>query len=73
MIRRRDGWSIVLAGFWNRSLFLPEWVGPRLFPEPGMEIEIALLPAPPSDLSRSAGLDGNRMGPIGVPTSELGR
>ena len=45
MIRRRDGWSIVLAGFWNRSLFLPEWVGPRLFPEPGMEIEIALLPA----------------------------
>jgi len=47
MIRRRDGWSIVLAGFWNRSLFLPEWVGPRLSPEPGMEIEIALLPALP--------------------------
>lgn len=47
MIRRRDGWSIVLAGFWNRSLFLPEWVGPRLFPSPGMEIELALLPALP--------------------------
>jgi hypothetical protein len=47
MIRRRDGWSIVLAGFWNRSLFLPEWVGPRLFPEPGLEVEIALLPALP--------------------------
>src|SRR3954470_23929992 len=47
MKRRQDGWSIVLAGFWNRSLFLPEWVGPRLFPEPGMEVEIALLPALP--------------------------
>src|SRR4051794_4599196 len=47
MIRRADGWSIILAGFWNRSLFLPEWVGPRLFPGPGMEIEVALLPALP--------------------------
>ena len=47
MIRKQEGWNIVLAGFWNRSLFLPEWVGPRLFPGPGMEIEVALLPALP--------------------------
>jgi hypothetical protein len=47
MIRRQDGWNIVLAGFWNRSLFLPEWVGPRLFPEPGMVVELALLPSLP--------------------------
>src|SRR5262245_2488644 len=47
MIRRPDGWNVVLVGFWNRSLFLPEWVGPRLFPAPGMELEIALLPTLP--------------------------
>jgi len=52
MIRRADGWSIVLAGFWNRSIFLPEWALPRLFPQheaPGHEVqtEVALLHAMP--------------------------
>jgi len=52
MIRRIDGWNVVLAGFWNRSIFLPEWVFPRLFAtqEPtGHEVmtEVALLPALP--------------------------
>ena len=32
MIPREDGWNVVLAGFWNRSIFLPEWALPRLFP-----------------------------------------
>ena len=31
MTRRQDGWVIVLAGFWNRSIFMPEWVGLQLF------------------------------------------
>ncbi len=52
MIRRADGWNVVLAGFWNRSIFLPEWALPRLFPRhdvPGSEVttEVALLPALP--------------------------
>lgn len=52
MIRRADGWNVVLAGFWNRSIFLPEWAFPRLFPrhtQPGGEVqtEVALLQALP--------------------------
>jgi hypothetical protein len=52
MTNRRDGWNIVLAGFWNRSIFLPEWVFPRLFPkhelpENTVITELALLPALP--------------------------
>ena len=39
---------MVLAGFWNRSIFLPGWALPRLFPDhetPGHEVqtEVALL------------------------------
>ncbi len=52
MILRSDGWNVILAGFWNRSIFLPEWVLPRLFPDhgvPGNEVqtEVALLQALP--------------------------
>ena len=52
MIPREDGWNVVLAGFWNRSIFLPEWALPRLFPDheaPGHEVqtEVALLQALP--------------------------
>jgi len=52
MIARAEGWNVVLAGFWNRSIFLPEWAFPRLFPrhaEPGGEVqtEVALLQALP--------------------------
>jgi hypothetical protein len=52
MIRRADGWSVVLAGFWNRSIFLPEWALPRLFPQHEMkgyevQTEVALLHALP--------------------------
>lgn len=52
MTPRKDGWNLVLAGFWNRSIFLPEWVLPRFFPDydmPGREVqtEVALLPALP--------------------------
>ncbi len=52
MKQRPEGWNIVLAGFWNRSIFLPVWAFPRLFPqfaEPGHEVqtEVALLSALP--------------------------
>jgi hypothetical protein len=47
MRRKRSGWSIVLAGFWNRMIFTPEWVTPRLFPEPEVETLVALLPVLP--------------------------
>jgi hypothetical protein len=52
MTRRPEVWNIILAGFWNRSIFLPDWVLPRLFPRnaiPGGEVqtEVALLQALP--------------------------
>jgi hypothetical protein len=52
MVPKEDGWNVVLAGFWNRSIFLPEWALPRLFPAhelPGHEVqtEVALLQALP--------------------------
>ena len=48
MQKKREGWSVVLAGFWNRMIFTPEWVGPRLFGE-NVQIEtvVALLPILP--------------------------
>lgn len=48
MRRKPEGWSIVLAGFWNRMIFTPEWVGPpRLFPGVEIEARVALLPVLP--------------------------
>jgi len=48
MHKRREGWNVVLAGFWNRMIFTPEWVGPRLFGEnPQLETVVALLPILP--------------------------
>ena len=52
MNRRSDGWSLALAGFWNRAIFLPDWALPRLFPlhliaEYRVDIEVALLSALP--------------------------
>ncbi len=47
MKRKAEGWNIVLAGFWNRMIFAPEWVSPRLFPEPTIETLVALLPVLP--------------------------
>lgn len=47
MKRKADAWNIVLAGFWNRMIFAPEWVSPRLFPEPHIETLVALLPVMP--------------------------
>jgi hypothetical protein len=31
MIPKKDNWNIVLAGFWNRAIFTPDWVGRVLF------------------------------------------
>jgi hypothetical protein len=36
--------GIVLAGYWNRMIFTPEWVGANLFNQEVIETEIALLP-----------------------------
>ena len=47
MRRNPDGWNIVLAGYWNRMIFIPEWVIPRLFPGPELETRVSLLPVLP--------------------------
>lgn len=48
MQRKPEGWNVVLAGFWNRMIFTPEWIGPRLFPDnPQIETVVALLPVLP--------------------------
>jgi hypothetical protein len=47
MKRKRNGWNVVVAGFWNRMIFTPEWVTPRLFPEPQIDTLVALLPVLP--------------------------
>src|SRR5262245_31244008 len=47
MIRNQNGWNIVVTGFWNRLIFTPEWVVPRLFTEPQLETLVALLPVLP--------------------------
>ena len=48
MQTKPEGWSIVLAGYWNRMIFTPEWVGSRLFPDnPQIETVVALLPVLP--------------------------
>ena len=44
MISKQDTWGIVIAGHWNRMIFTPEWVGPRLFNQDEIETQIALLP-----------------------------
>ena len=31
MVPKEDAWTIVLVGFWNRMIFMPEWVGNNLF------------------------------------------
>jgi hypothetical protein len=48
MEKKQDGWSVVLAGFWNRMIFTPEWVIPHLFSEDAqIETLVALLPVLP--------------------------
>ncbi len=48
MHTKPDGWNIVLAGFWNRMIFTPEWVGSRLFDRNAqIETVVALRPVLP--------------------------
>src|SRR6266404_6334469 len=47
MTPSQDGWNPTLAGFWNRMIFTPEWVCPRLFPGPQIETHFALFPLLP--------------------------
>jgi hypothetical protein len=47
MKRKEDGWNILLAGFWNRAIFVPEWVTPHIFETAPTEILIGFLPIQP--------------------------
>ncbi|WP_425397464.1 hypothetical protein [Aeoliella sp.] len=48
MIKKAEGWSIVLLGYWNRMIFTPEWVGSNLFGSgSSVETVVALLPVLP--------------------------
>lgn len=48
MQRKPEGWNVVLAGYWNRMIFTPEWVGPLLFDGAAqIETVVALLPVLP--------------------------
>jgi hypothetical protein len=42
-----DGWTLVLAGFWNPAIFRPAWVGERLFRTPVIETLVPLAPGVP--------------------------
>jgi hypothetical protein len=45
MVPRNEGWTIVLAGHWNRMIFTPVWVGQHLFPgNQQVETLVAILP-----------------------------
>jgi len=45
---KQDGWNILLAAFWNRLIFTPDWVIPRFFPgETEVDTRVALLPILP--------------------------
>ena len=47
MRRRPEGWHVILAGFWNRLIFTPEWVADRVFHHAEFETYVALLPVLP--------------------------
>lgn len=48
MITKNEGWNIVLAGYWNRMIFTPDWVNRILFSdEPNLETLIGLMPNMP--------------------------
>jgi hypothetical protein len=48
MIVRPEGWSIVLAGFWNRAIFVPDWVQDRILgSEEDIEARVAFFPMLP--------------------------
>lgn len=47
MRRKPEGWNVILAGFWNRLIFTPEWVAERVFHHAEFETYVALLPVLP--------------------------
>jgi hypothetical protein len=47
MTPKPEGWNIVLAGIWNRSIFSPDWVGRLLFHDREVETLISVMPVLP--------------------------
>ena len=47
MRRKPEGWNVIVAGFWNRLIFTPEWVAERVFHHAEFETYVALLPVLP--------------------------
>lgn len=47
MRRKPEGSNVILAGFWNRLIFTPEWVAERVFHHANFDTYVALLPVLP--------------------------
>jgi hypothetical protein len=43
----QDTWTIVVAGFWNRMIFMPEWVNSNLFHAAELEKLVPMVPIAP--------------------------
>lgn len=46
MTPKVEGWTVVLAGYWNPAIFSPEWVIGRLTQAQEVGVEVAIAPAP---------------------------
>lgn len=44
MKRKPEGWNVVLAGFWNRAIFSPEWVNANVYGEAELETLLSIMP-----------------------------
>lgn len=47
MTPKKDTWTIVIAGFWNRLIFSPTWVGKEIFDTKSVQCLVPLMPAAP--------------------------
>ena len=37
-----EGWSLVIAGFWNKMIFQPQWLSKKFFENKTVDIELAI-------------------------------
>jgi len=47
MTPKENSWSIVVAGYWNRMIFTPKWVGKEIFKAPSVELLVSMAPFAP--------------------------